>query len=219
MIRRRGQEPPRPGVLVVLAAAAALAALAGCDQVNNMYEQPRLNPLAASAFFADSSAARRPPAGTIARRLPGDRRALTAAESLLVRAAEPRASFSGRPAPRPITPALLARGRERFGIFCAPCHGDDGYGDGTVVRRGFPRPPSFHSRRLRRMRDTDVFDVITGGRGKMPPYGPHVPEADRWAIIAYLRALQLSQHAELADAPDSARTRLLRARSAGGGTP
>ncbi len=95
--------------------------------------------------------------------------------------------------PPPVTPALLARGRDRFGIFCSPCHGFDGYGDGIIVARGFPHPPSYHSAQLRAAPAQLFFDTITQGYGAMYAYGDRVPPADRWAIIAYIRALQLSQ--------------------------
>lgn len=111
--------------------------------------------------------------------------------------------------PRLVTAELLARGRERFDIHCAACHGRDGYGTGIVVRRGFPAPPSFHIERLRGAPDGRLFDAITRGSGVMLPCADRVTPADRWAIVAYIRALQLSQHATLADAPPAERARLL----------
>jgi mono/diheme cytochrome c family protein len=95
--------------------------------------------------------------------------------------------------PPEATAALLARGRERFGIFCSPCHGVDGYGEGIIVARGFPHPPSFHEARLRAAPAQLFFDTITNGNGAMYSYADRVPPTDRWAIIAYIRALQLSQ--------------------------
>ena len=189
----------RHGILALLA-ALGLTVLPACTDVNNMREQPRYGPLTMSPFFADSAASRPDVPGTVPRRVPGDRRALTPAESLLVIGAEPDSVFAAAAdaRPRSVTAALLARGQQRFDIFCAPCHGRDGYGQGLVVLRGFPQPPTFHSDRLRTMSDQEIFTVIAGGRGKMPPYGPYVPVADRWAIIAYLRALQLSQAAPAA---------------------
>lgn len=93
----------------------------------------------------------------------------------------------------PVTPPLLARGRERFGIYCSPCHGLDGYADGIVVARGFPRPPSFHEARLLSAPGQLFFDTITNGYGAMYSYADRVDPPDRWAIVAYIRALQLSQ--------------------------
>src|SRR5207253_6084586 len=94
---------------------------------------------------------------------------------------------------------VMARGRERFDIFCSPCHGRTGEGDGMVVRRGYRRPPSFADERLRQSPAGHFFDVITNGFGAMPDYAAQIRAADRWAIVAYIRALQLSAHATLAD--------------------
>jgi mono/diheme cytochrome c family protein len=101
--------------------------------------------------------------------------------------------------PLPVTMALLQHGRERFDVYCAPCHSPVGDGDGRVARRGFPHPPSYHIDRLRNAPDRHFFDVMTKGYGVMRPYADRVPPEDRWAIVAYIRALQLSQHAPLAD--------------------
>ncbi len=100
--------------------------------------------------------------------------------------------------------ALLQRGRERFDVYCSPCHSVVGDGDGMVVRRGFPAPPSYHIERLRAAPDHHFYDVITHGYGVMYPYGDRVAPDDRWAIVAYIRALQLSQHAAASDAPKAA---------------
>jgi mono/diheme cytochrome c family protein len=108
----------------------------------------------------------------------------------------------------PITPALLARGRERFDIFCAPCHSIAGDGDGFVARRGFPHPPSYHIDRLRKASDAHLYAVITDGYGAMYPYARRLTPADRMAVVAYIRALQLSQHAPLSAVPPAERTRL-----------
>lgn len=110
--------------------------------------------------------------------------------------------------PIPVTAALLARGQERFNIYCAVCHGRDGYGDGIVVRRGFPKPPSYHDPRLRNAPVGHFFDVITHGYGLMYSYADRLDAHDRWAVAAYLRALQLSQHARLQDLTDAERTTL-----------
>ena len=94
------------------------------------------------------------------------------------------------PGPPPVTLALLKRGQERFNIYCSPCHGRDGHGNGMVVQRGFPKPPSFHEARLVNAPDEHFVDVITNGHGVMYSYADRVPPADRWAITAYIRALQ-----------------------------
>jgi mono/diheme cytochrome c family protein len=103
---------------------------------------------------------------------------------------------------------LLARGQQRFGIYCAPCHGFGGDGDGMIVQRGMPRPPSFHSARLRTAPDAHFMAVITQGYGVMYSYADRVAPRDRWAIIAYIRALQLSRNAPVAELPEALRKRL-----------
>jgi len=118
---------------------------------------------------------------------------------------------NGQPAatfPFTITQTVLQQGQERYNIFCTPCHGYDGYGKGMIVQRGFSPPPSFHQDRLRTAPVGHFFDVITNGYGAMYSYGDRIPPADRWAIIAYIRALQLSQDAKLADVPPEARPTL-----------
>lgn len=114
--------------------------------------------------------------------------------------------------PFPVTVEVLARGQERYNIFCAPCHDQVGSGNGIIVRRGYSRPPSFHIERLREAPAGHFYDVITNGYGAMPTYAPQVPVRDRWAIVAYIRALQLSQNATLDDVPADQRGQL-----AGGG--
>jgi mono/diheme cytochrome c family protein len=112
---------------------------------------------------------------------------------------------------------LLARGRQRYEIYCLPCHSPVGDGDGPVVRRGFPHPPSYHAPRLRDAPDRHFFDVITNGYGIMHPYADRVAPPDRWAIVAYIRALQLSQHAQASQLPDALRARLPGTQDANGG--
>lgn len=109
-----------------------------------------------------------------------------------------------RPAP-PLTPALLARGQERFGIYCTPCHGYLGDGDGMIVQRGFPAPPSFHIDRLRQAPTQHFYDVATQGWGAMYGYADRVASDDRWAVAAYIRALQDSQRVAAASLPDEVR--------------
>lgn len=163
---------------------AALALLAAACR-RGMENQPKVLPMTASRFFADGRSARDPVPGTVSRGAPDD--------------AAP---------PPPLTPALLSRGRERYDIDCSPCHGRTGVGDGMIVRRGFPRPPSFHEERLRRAPDRRFFDVMTNGFGTMFPYAERVSVRDRWAIAAYIRALQLSRTASLADVPVDRRAEL-----------
>jgi len=113
--------------------------------------------------------------------------------------------------PVALTPQLLQRGQERFNIYCAPCHGATGEGNGMIVRRGYPPPPSYHIDRLRAAADGHFFEVITNGFGRMYEYGTRVPVEDRWAIIAYIRALQLSQHVTPEELPAEDRQRLMEA--------
>jgi mono/diheme cytochrome c family protein len=110
--------------------------------------------------------------------------------------------------PVSVTPALLRRGQQRYGIYCTPCHGQTGRGDGMVVQRGYRRPPSFHIDRLRNEKAGYFFDVITSGFGAMPDYAAQIAVPDRWAIVAYLRALQLSENARLEDVPADRRDAL-----------
>lgn len=146
--------------------------LAGCNEVQDV--QIRYNTMASAIQpWPSSSAALAPPDGVVAQ---GD----LAQESLARN-------------PPPATPQMLARGQERFGIFCSPCHGWDGDADGIIVARGFPKPPSFHSAALRSAPAKLFFDTITNGYGAMYSYADRVPVQDRWAIIAYIRALQLTQ--------------------------
>lgn len=188
---------PRP--LPSLLALAAALALGACRQ--DMYNQPKLKPLARTEFFNNLSSARPLPAHTVAR---GE----LDADPVLFAGKEVDGTFTAT-VPVPVTRALLDRGRERFNIFCAVCHGADGAANGMIVQRGFPPPPTFHLDRLREAPPGYLFDVITNGYGVMYPYGYRVPEArDRWAIVAYLRALQLSQQGTLADAPPAERARL-----------
>jgi mono/diheme cytochrome c family protein len=112
------------------------------------------------------------------------------------------------PSPPPVTMALLERGQQRFDINCSPCHGRTGEGDGMIVQRGFPRPPSYFSERLRDAPNQHFYDVITHGYGAMYPYADRVEPADRWAIIAYIRALQASASASLANVPADKRSAL-----------
>lgn len=157
---------------------AALAALAGCQQ--QMAVQPRYQPLSASDYFADGQTARQPVDGTLAQ---------GRAELDPLYVAKDDTTF-----PLPLTADLVARGQQRYNIFCTPCHGLTGDGDGYITTRGFRRPPTFHSDRLRAAPVGNYFDVITNGFGAMYDYSAQISPRDRWAIIAYIRALQLSQN-------------------------
>jgi mono/diheme cytochrome c family protein len=185
-----------PEAMRRLAAAAVLLplALAGCRQ--GMFDDAKYEPYEASPLFPDGSSARPLPAGTVARGQLGEDRALATG-----------VGEDGRFAanPLPISRELLLRGRQRFDVFCAPCHDRVGTGNGLIVRRGYTRPPTFHDERLRLIEDGHLFDVITRGYGQMPSYASQVPRDDRWAIVAYVRALQLSQDAELAALPAEVR--------------
>jgi mono/diheme cytochrome c family protein len=178
-------------------AICGLALLAGCRQ--DMNDQAHHEPLEHSDFFADGAASRPLPAHTIARgQLRADTHFYTGRSK-----GEPVTEM-----PAPVSQAQLLRGRERFDIYCAPCHGRTGDGQGMIAQRGFPPPPTFHQPRLREAPVGHFYEVITNGWGLMYPYAGRVAPADRWAIIAYIRALQLSQNAALADADASQRIKL-----------
>jgi cbb3-type cytochrome c oxidase subunit III len=182
----------------------------------DMFNQPKVKPLARSDFFEDGMSARPPIDGTVAR---GELRA----DRVFYTGIGPDGTFV--PAlPVPLTRALLLRGRERFDIFCSPCHSRVGDGRGMIVERGFKEPPSFHIDRLRAQPIGYFFDVMTSGFGQMSDYAAQVPASDRWAIAAYIRALQLSQHAPLSDVPARDRRAIETLRSgppgaAGAGAP
>ena len=173
------------------------ALAAGCRQ--DMHDQPKYRPLAASDFFPDDKSARSVVKGTVARGQlnPDDRFSRGRVGQELV-----------TDIPVSVTRSSLERGRRRYEIFCGPCHGPLGDGEGMVVRRGFRHPPSFHIDRMREASVGHYFDAISNGFGAMPSYASRIPVADRWAIIAYVRALQLSQRAVLSDVPPEERKRL-----------
>jgi mono/diheme cytochrome c family protein len=172
---------PRYRALTLLCAGFVLG---GCRM--DMQIQPKYPPEWSSQFFSNGSAARVPVTGTVpAVGNPNDELLNTG-------------RINGEPAnvfPFPITGEDLRRGQERYDIYCSPCHGYAGYGDGMIVQRGFPTPPSYHSDRLRNMPAGHFFEVISNGFGLMFSYASRVEVDDRWRIVAYIRALQLSQHA------------------------
>jgi mono/diheme cytochrome c family protein len=164
--------------------------LAACN--NGMEDQPKYEPFEESAFFDNSMSARPMVANTVAR-------GQLHADGLLY-----AGQVDGALAeefPFPVTTEVLARDQERYNIYCTACHGYAGYGDGIVAQRGLSPPPSFHQERLRLLPVGHFFDVITNGIGAMYAYGDRIEAEDRWAIIAYIRALQLSQNATLDDVP------------------
>ena len=167
---------------------APLLVLAGCRQ--DMHDQPKFKPLAKSDFYPDLRSARQPVEGTVAR---GDLHEDTYFYTGKMR------QNPGDYMPFPITQADLERGRERYNIYCSPCHSRLGDGNGMIPQRGFRHPPSYHDERLRKAPLGYFFQVMTEGFGAMPEYASQIPPRDRWCIVAYIRALQLSQNATVAD--------------------
>lgn len=181
------------GLRTVLLVAGLLA---GCRQ--DMHDQPKQKPLSASVFYerSDHRSARPAVPGTVARgHLQDDSSYYTGKDGAVLTESLPVT----------VTAELVERGQVRFQTFCAPCHGRTGRGDGMIVQRGFKAPPSLHVERLRQAPVGHFYDVITHGFGAMAEYATQVKVADRWAIVAYVRALQLSQHASLADVPEDKR--------------
>ena len=188
--------------LVVLALFMAM----GCEGTTDierlrqeMYNQSRFEPLEKNTFFADNRASRPWIKGTVAR------------GHLRIDAHLYTGMVDGKPAetfPFPITRDVILRGRDRYNIYCSPCHGYEGDGRGMVVRRGMKQPPSYHIERLQNETPGYFFDVMTNGFGAMYSYASRIKPRDRWAIIAYIQALQLSQNATLDDVPADVRQRL-----------
>jgi len=171
--------------------------LVSCRQ--KMSNQPKYDPLEPSDFFADGMSARPRIPGTVARgELP--------LEGFLVTGKINNADGDGFPFA--VTTQVMNRGQERFNIYCSPCHGRRGDGNGMIPSRGLRHPPSFHTEALRMAKTGHFFDVMTNGFGAMPPYNVQVPVNDRWAIIAYIRALQLSQNGTINDLPPAQRAQL-----------
>ncbi len=194
------------GLIVLLLVAPAVTS--GCARerpsskppihlIPDMDRQPKFKAQSESPFFADGAAMRTPVPGTVAR---GDLRE----DDAYYLGKNPDGSFI-KVLPVSVTRPLLDRGRERFDIFCSPCHSRVGDGRGIMIKRGYVPPPTFHSERLRDIEDGYIFDVITNGVRNMPAYKYQVEEADRWAVVAYLRALQRSQNASLDDVPTELR--------------
>ena len=194
-----GQSGRRPTLAFSLFPFALLALVlaGGCRQ--KMANQARYDPLESSDFFQDGMSARPRVAGTVARgEISGDPFFDTG-------------RINGQVAdgfPMPVTIELINRGHNRFDVYCSQCHGRVGDGNGMIPSRGYRRPPSFHTATLRTATSGHFFDVMTNGFGAMPPYGKIIPPQDRWAIAAYIRALQLSQSATVADVPPADRAKL-----------
>jgi mono/diheme cytochrome c family protein len=176
----------RRGAALVLLAAAVTA----CRQ--DMHDQPKYRPFRGSETFADGRSARPLVPGTVARG--------TLREDAVLYTGKAGSDFVAD-LPVPLTAELLARGRQRYEVFCSPCHGRTGRGDGMIVQRGFKKPSSYHVGRLRQMPVGYFYDVVTNGFGAMSDYAAQVPPLDRWAIAAYVRTLQYSQYAPAADIP------------------
>lgn len=193
--------PHRPGGVRHRLALAALVAATAIACRRDMQDQPKYEPLEQSDFFADGRAARPIIDGTVARGHLNDDEVLYTGKD----GGAPVEAF-----PVAISHETLERGRARFDIYCAPCHDRLGNGDGMIVRRGYRRPPSLHVDRLRAAPPGHFFDVMTNGFGAMPDYRHQISVPDRWAIVAYIRALQLSQRATIADVPAGRRRELER---------
>jgi mono/diheme cytochrome c family protein/REP element-mobilizing transposase RayT len=196
-LQRHATFPGAPGGRTLAALLAIAWLLFACRP--DMNNQPRAKPLSESDFFANGTNARQPPVHTVTWQ----------------NARENNAFFTGltngtyvTQLPVKLTPELLTRGREQFEAMCAECHDRTGSGNGMVVQRGFPQPPSFHVDRLRNAAIGHFYDVITNGYGVMSSYATHVEPEDRWAIAAYIRALQLSHNAKPSDVDPTARAKL-----------
>ncbi|HLW51915.1 MAG TPA: cytochrome c [Candidatus Angelobacter sp.] len=191
-------------------ALAAVLFTAGCRQ--DMHNQPKFIPLRSNSFYPDQRSARFPIAGTV----PRLENPIVDAEQL-----DPESYFltgkHGNTFGNELPPSLLEnanlhdvlkRGQERYNIYCTPCHAYVGDGNGMVVQRGFKHPPSFHEQRLRNAPLGYIYQIMSNGFGAMPDYAAQVHPADRWAIAAYIRVLQRSQHAESSDVPDADKAKL-----------
>jgi mono/diheme cytochrome c family protein len=192
----RRQQPPLSSARAALILAALLL-MVSCRQ--KMANQPRYDSLEPSNFFQDGMSARPRIPGTVAR------------GELATNPVLETGKLNGQDVdgfPMPVTMAVVNRGEQRFNIYCAQCHGRAGDGNGMIPSRGYRRPPSFHTETLRAAKTGHFFDVMTNGFGAMPPYKTMIPAQDRWAIVAYIRALQLSQHATVNDVPAADRARL-----------
>jgi mono/diheme cytochrome c family protein len=195
-IENAHQSRDRKGAIAIL--LLSLAVLSACRQ--DMHDQPKYTALRPSDFFSDGRSARPLSEGTVPR-------GYLDADVLFYTGK----GADGKPStefPVPVDKALLERGEQRYNIYCTPCHDRTGSGNGMIVRRGYRRPPTYHSDRMRQQPNGYFFDVITNGFGAMPDYAVQVQPRDRWAIVAYIRALQLSQQASINDVPAAWRGQL-----------
>jgi hypothetical protein len=186
---------PRQSLMKALCGAACALLLAGCSLKQDMALQPKNRPLSPSDFFTDGRSERPLVENTVARGSLAD-------DALFV--AKDSNGF-----PLPVTQELLERGEGRYKIFCTPCHGLQGDGNGMVSMRGMKHPPTFHDNRLRQTLNGYFYDVITNGFGAMYGYSAQIPPRDRWAIVAYVRALQLSRNAKVAELPAEVREKVM----------
>ena len=193
----------RSGALLCVLSASAF--LVACSLKQDMALQPKNRPLSPSDFFADGRSERPLVENTVARG--------SIAEDELAIAKDSNAF------PLPVNQALLDRGEDRYKIFCSPCHGLQGDGNGMVAMRGMKHPPTYHQDRLRQVTNGYLYDVVTNGFGAMLSYSAQIPPRDRWAIVAYMRALQLSRNAKLAELPPDVREKVLHPPPAAKSTP
>jgi len=199
----------KTGLTLKLGLAMLAMSLLGCrGQVSRepplwikhgMEFQPRYNAFEENTQFADGRNMRQPPEGTVARGLLKEDDIYFRGGDSVIMAAK---------SPVPLSAALLDRGQERFNIYCSPCHSRTGLGNGMVVQKGFLPPPNLTSDRIVELPDGQIFRDISMGIRNMPSYGKQIPESDRWAIVAYVRALQRSQRAAIADIPEAERANL-----------
>jgi mono/diheme cytochrome c family protein len=173
-----------------------------------MKHQPKLTQQVASAFFSDGRSDRIAPTNTVPASFGPVDEPLRGDDFLYLGKAADRSWVRGFPAALPVTPKLLARGRDRFTIYCSPCHGAVGDGNGIIKKYGMGSVPSYHDDRLRKMAEGEIFNTITNGKGQMNPYGDKLSPHDRWAVIAYVRALQRAQTGTVADVPDDHKAEL-----------
>lgn len=201
----------RRSIQLLLLAVIGIVPLVGCYQGRpsddppihfnpSMDIQPKYKAQSSSDFFADGSTMRLPVEGTVARE------ELLASPEFSAGVDERGDTVSNLPVP--LTMELMRRGQQRYNIYCSPCHGQVGDGKGIIVQRGMLPPPSFHDPRIRAMKNGHYFDVISSGIRNMPSYRYQVDVADRWAIVAYMRALQRSRNAAAEDLPDDVRERM-----------
>ena len=189
----------------IIVAAVCAVAFSGCDMAlrQDMADQPKNRPLSPSEFFSDGRSERPLIENTVPR---------GSLENDVYDVSKDYAGF-----PLPVNEKLLQRGEDRYKVFCTPCHGLQGDGNGMAAVRGMKHPPSYHIERLRQAPNGYFYDVITNGFGVMYSYSERIAPRDRWAIIAYLRALQLSRNAKLSDLPESLREKVAKSEESGGG--